>query len=78
MNEFHAAGRTFMRESYERWAREVETVEAAAVTAHERKLDGDTIGLRHYVRHAREMMRLLNVDITELNDDIAVYMLTYY
>jgi hypothetical protein len=78
MDQFHAAALAFMRESYERWAREVEAVEAIALTAHKRKLDGDVIGMRHYMRHAREMMRLLSVDVTELSDDISIYMLTYY
>lgn len=78
MNEFHAAGLALMRESCERWAREVEAVESAALAAYKRKLDDDMIGMRHYLRHAREMMRSFNVDITELNHDIAIYMLTLY
>jgi hypothetical protein len=78
MDEIHTVELAFMRESYERWAREVEAVESAALAAYKRKLDGDLIGMRYYMRHAREMMILLNVDITELSDEIAVYMLTYY
>ena len=78
MDQIHAVGLAFLRESYERWAQEVEAVETAALAAYKRKVDGDLIGMRYYMRHAREMMRLLNVDITELSDEIAIYMLTFY
>ena len=65
-----------MREQDEKWQADIDCVQSVALAAYKRKQDGDTIGMHHYLRHAREMMRLLHVDIPELIDQRAINMLS--